>query len=48
MDRFESMKALVTSVDEGGFAAAGRKLGLSRVQVSRQVSALEDHLGARL
>ncbi len=48
MDRFESMKALVTAVDEGGFAAAGRKLGLSRVQVSRQVSALEDHLGARL
>jgi DNA-binding transcriptional LysR family regulator len=42
------MKALVTAVDEGGFAAAGRKLGLSRVQVSRLVTALEDHLGARL
>ena len=48
MDRFDSMKALVTSVDEGGFAAAGRKLGLSRVQVSRLVTALEDHLSARL
>lgn len=48
MDRFDSMKALVTAVDEGGFAAAGRKLGLSRVQVSRLVTALEDHLGARL
>lgn len=48
MDRFESMKALVTAVDEGGFAAAGRKLGLSRVQVSRLVGALEDHLGAQL
>jgi DNA-binding transcriptional LysR family regulator len=48
MDRFDSMKALVTAVDEGGFAAAGRKLDLSRVQVSRLVTALEDHLGARL
>jgi DNA-binding transcriptional LysR family regulator len=48
MDRFDGMKALVTAVDEGGFAAAGRKLGLSRVQVSRQVTALEDHLGAQL
>lgn len=48
MDRFDSMKALVTAVDEGGFAAAGRKLGLSRVQVSRLVTALEDHLGARM
>ena len=48
MDRFDSMKALVAAVDEGGFAAAGRKLGLSRVQVSRLVTALEDHLSARL
>lgn len=48
MDRFESMKALVTAVDEGGFAAAGRKLGMTRVQVSRLVGALEDHLGAQL
>lgn len=48
MDRFDGMKALVTAVDQGGFAAAGRKLGLSRVQVSRMVGALEDHLGAQL
>jgi len=48
MDRFDSMNALVTAVDEGGFAAAGRKLGLSRVQVSRLVTSLEDHLGAQL
>lgn len=48
MDRFDSMKALVTAVDEGGFAAAGRRLGLSRVQVSRLVTALEDHLSSQL
>ncbi len=48
MDRFESMRALVLAVDEGSFAAAGRKLGLTRVQVSRLVGALEDHIGAPL
>jgi DNA-binding transcriptional LysR family regulator len=48
MDRFDGMKALVVTVDEGGFAAAGRKLGLTRVQVSRLVGALEDQLGAQL
>jgi DNA-binding transcriptional LysR family regulator len=48
MDRFDSMRAFVTAVDEGGFAAAGRKLGVSRVQVSRLVGALEDHLGTQL
>ena len=48
MDRFEGMKAFVVAVDEGGFAAAGRKLGMSRMQVSRIVSALEEHLGAQL
>ncbi len=42
------MKALVAAVDEGGFAAAGRRLGLSRVQVSRLVMSLEDHLQAQL
>ncbi|MGB7206537.1 MAG: LysR substrate-binding domain-containing protein [Anderseniella sp.] len=48
MDRFEGMKAFVTAVDEGGFAAAGRKLGQSRVQVSRSMMALEAHLGTQL
>ncbi len=48
MDRFEGMKAFVSAVDEGGFAAAGRKLGQSRVQISRIVTALEEHLGAQL
>ncbi len=48
MDRFEGMKAFVVAVDEGGFAAAGRKLGVSRVQISRIVTALEEHLGAQL
>ncbi|QFQ89877.1 LysR family transcriptional regulator (plasmid) [Paracoccus kondratievae] len=35
-------------VDEGGFAAAGRRLGLPRSNVSRRIAALEERLGVRL
>ncbi len=35
-------------VDEGGFAAAGRRLGLTRSFVSRRIQLLEDALGMRL
>ena len=35
-------------VDEGGFSAAGRALGLPKSNISRHVSALEDRLGVRL
>lgn len=35
-------------VDEGGFAAAGRKLGLPRSHVSRRIAGLEERLGVRL
>ncbi len=35
-------------VDEGGFSAAGRQLGLPKSNVSRRVSRLEDRLGVRL
>lgn len=35
-------------VDAGGFTAAGRRLGVSTSHVSRQVSRLEDRLGAKL
>ncbi len=34
--------------DQGGFAAAGRKLGLPRSYVSRRIARLEDQLGVRL
>ncbi|MEM9168570.1 MAG: LysR family transcriptional regulator [Pseudomonadota bacterium] len=42
------MSAFAGVVEEGGFAAAGRRLGLSRAQVSKHVMALEDALGAQL
>lgn len=48
MDTLESMKTFVAVVDAGGFAAAGRLLGLSRSVVNKQVIRLEDELGAQL
>lgn len=35
-------------VEEGGFSRAAASLGISKSSVSKQVSALEDHLGTRL
>jgi DNA-binding transcriptional LysR family regulator len=48
MDRLQSMRVFRQVVEEGGFAAAARKLGLATAVVSRLVSDLERHLGARL
>ena len=48
MDRFQGMRAFVTVVDEGGFAAAARRLGLSRSVVNKAVIRLENDLGAQL
>lgn len=48
MDRFEAMRVFVAVAQEGGFAAAGRRLGLSPPGVTRAVAALEQRLGARL
>ncbi|HET8746918.1 MAG TPA: LysR family transcriptional regulator [Ramlibacter sp.] len=48
MDRLQSMRVFQQVVEEGGFAAAARKLGLATAVVSRLVSDLEQHLGVRL
>jgi DNA-binding transcriptional LysR family regulator len=48
MDRLQSMKVFQQVVDEGGFAAAARKLDLTPAAVTRLVSDLERHLGVRL
>lgn len=47
-DRLEAMALLVAVVDEGGFSAAARQLGLPVATVSRKVSELEGHLQTRL
>lgn len=48
MDRLQSMRVFQSVVDEGGFAAAARKLDLAPAVVTRLVSDLEKHLGVRL
>ena len=48
MDRLEAMRAFARVVTTGGYAPAARQLGLTRSAVSKAVSELERHLGARL
>lgn len=48
MDRFESMSTFVAVVQQGGFSAASRRLGVPLATVSRKVAALEEALGLQL
>lgn len=48
MDRLRLIEVLVAVDDARGFAAAGRRLGLSPPAVTRAIAALEARLGVRL
>ena len=48
MDRFDAMTVFLEAVQTGSLSAAGRKLGMPLATVSRKLSELEKHLGARL
>lgn len=48
MDKFESIRAFTQVVEEGGFAAAARKMQLSRSAVNKLVINLENQLGVQL
>lgn len=48
MDRLAAMTAFVAVADSGGFTPAARHLGVAPSAVTRQVAALEEHLGLRL
>jgi DNA-binding transcriptional LysR family regulator len=48
MDRLTGLEVFVGVVDQGGFSAAARRLGMSVTMVSSHVQALEDRLGVRL
>lgn len=48
MDRLDSMSVLLTVVEAGSLSAAARSLGKPLTTISRKVSDLERHLGARL
>jgi len=48
MDRLEAMKLFISVAEQGSFTAAASKLGLARSVVTRQIAALEQHLGIKL
>lgn len=48
IDQIHLMQVFVTVAEEGGFAAAARRLDISPAAVTRAIVALEDELGARL
>ena len=48
MDRFLLMHCFARAVETGSFTAVARELGIGQPNVSRNIAALEDHLGTRL
>jgi DNA-binding transcriptional LysR family regulator len=48
MDRLDSLESFVAVVEVGQFSGAAERLGIGKSVVSRRVSELEEHLGARL
>lgn len=48
MDRFISMQVFCAVADNGGFAAAARKMNMSAPAVTRSIALLEERLGTRL
>jgi DNA-binding transcriptional LysR family regulator len=48
MDRLEGMKIFLRVVESGSFSAVARELGTGQPAISKQVAALEEHLGAQL
>ncbi len=48
MNRFDALESFVAVVEAGQFSAAAQRLGVGKSIVSRRVSDLEEHLGARL
>jgi LysR family transcriptional regulator, regulator for bpeEF and oprC len=48
MDRIAAIELFVRVVESGSFSAAARELGVGQPAVSKQIAALEAHLGAQL
>ncbi|MGE5470995.1 MAG: LysR family transcriptional regulator [Bacteroidota bacterium] len=48
MDRLDAMQIFVRVAELGSFAAAAQQLGVARSVVTRQIAALEAHLGVKL
>jgi len=48
MDRLDAMRLFVRIAELGSFSAAAQQQGLARSVVTRQIAALESHLGSKL
>src|SRR6202020_1915146 len=48
MDRLDAMQAFVRVVEKGSFSAVAKERGIGQPAVSKQISALEEELGAEL
>ncbi len=48
MDRLEAIRMFVRVVESGSFSAVARAAGIGQPAISKQVTALEAHLGAQL
>src|ERR1700751_4844507 len=48
MDRLDAMQVFVRVVEKGSFSAVAKERGIGQPAVSKQISALEDELGAEL
>ena len=48
MDKLDAMRVFVRVVERGSFSAVSRELGIGQPAVSKQISALEEELGAEL
>jgi hypothetical protein len=48
LDRLDAIGLFVRVVDSGSFSAVARKLGVGQPAVSKQIAALETHLGGSL
>ena len=48
MDQLDAMRLFIRVVESGSFSAAAREAGLGQPNVSKQIAALEVHLGAQL
>src|SRR5438034_9389058 len=48
VDKFDAMQMFVRLVEKGSFSAVAKERGIGQPAVSKQISALEDELGAEL
>jgi LysR family transcriptional regulator, regulator for bpeEF and oprC len=48
MDRFDAIRTFVRVIESGSFSAVAREAGVGQPAISKQIAALEAHLGAQL